>query len=205
MECFTFMKSITLILMLMTFSLSVAAVELSIPEEFVVVRVNGEEYSASLLSTETVVDLNVGQNVLVLKYAQMFDDDTEDHHITVKSKPFILLFSVPQLAELVFSYPKQNDSQSARVFAEGPLVDIVDDQGNKLAIINQSLANYNDTIMKETITRRQQIVKKSLEDNDKGQFIKTAPQSLEMLKYWWHQASEKEQSEFLEYLENTNN
>lgn len=199
------MKSIMSFFFLTCLSLTTYAVELVIPEEFVVIRVNGEEYSASLLSSETLVDLNVGQNVLVLKYAEMFDDDTEDHHITIKSKPFILLFSVAQSTNLVFSYPKQSDSEVARQYASNPTVDIVDSKGNKLAIINQSLANYNDTIMKETITRRQQIVRKSLEDNDKGQFIKTGPQTTEMLKYWWQQASEKEQNEFLEYLEETNN
>lgn len=176
------------------------AAELIVPEEFEVVRLNGEEYSAPFFSSATELYLPAGQNVLVLRYKELFDDDTEDHHITVKSKPFILLFSVGKEEKLKFSYPKQTDGEGAQQFAKAPSVRLVKSNGSAVPIITQSLATYNDTVMKETLSRRQAIVKQNLSEDDKGQFNQTGPQSLPMLKYWWQQASEKEQKQFLNFI-----
>ncbi|WOH37985.1 DUF2057 domain-containing protein [Thalassotalea fonticola] len=181
----------------------VMATELIIPDTFVVERLNGEEFSANFFASETKLALLPGQNVLVLKYSELFDDDTEDHHITVKSKPFILLFSVGKEEKLKFSYPKQTDGEGAKHFAKSPKVSLIKPNGSAVPVISQSLTTYNDTVMKETLSRRQAIVKQSLSEDDKGQFTQTGPQSLPMLKYWWQQASEKEQKEFLTFIKDS--
>ena len=75
--------------------------------------------------------------------------------------------------------------------------------GSAVPIITQSLTTYNDTVMKETLNRRQEIIKRSLSENDKGQFAQAGPQSLPMLKYWWQQASEQERKEFLSFIKDS--
>lgn len=197
------MKFLFLPLCFFITSFSALAAKLVVPEEFVVVRLNGEEYSTPFFSSATELTLSTGQNVLVLKYSELFDDETEDHHITVKSKPFILLFSVGNEETLKFSFPKQNSGESAKTYAKSPSVSLIKPNGSSVPIISQSLATYNDTVMKETLIRRQEIVKQSLNENDKGQFSQTGPQSLLMLKFWWKQASEKEQKEFLTYIKDS--
>ncbi|WNC70044.1 DUF2057 family protein [Thalassotalea nanhaiensis] len=178
----------------------VMAAELIVPDTFVVERLNGEEFSGNFFTSETKLTLQSGQNVLVLKYSELFDDETEDHHITVTSKPFILLFSVGKENTIKFSYPKQNNGESAKLFAKAPIVNLIKPNGSAVPVITQSLATYNDTVMKETLSRRQEIVKQSLNENDKGQFTQTGPQSLPMLKYWWQQASDQEKKEFLTFV-----
>ncbi|WNC70830.1 DUF2057 domain-containing protein [Thalassotalea psychrophila] len=194
------MKFLFLPLCFLITSFSALAAKLVVPEEFIVVRLNGEQYSTSFFSSTTELFLGTGQNVLVLKYSELFDDDTEDHHITVKSKPFILLFSVGKEDKLKFSFPKQNDVESAKNYAKSPIVSLIKPNGSAVPIIAQSLTTYNDTVMKETLSRRQEIVKRSLNENDKGQFTQTGPQNLLMLKYWWQQASEQERKEFLSFI-----
>lgn len=179
------------------------ATTLIVPEEFEVMRVNGEEYSSTLLATETKVELSTGQNVLVLKYVEMFDDDMEDHHITVRSKPFIILFSIGNESKLTFSYPKQADSIAARIYAKQPSVSIIAGNNTKLALINQSLNSYNDEVMKKTMQRRENIVKQSLVQEDNSRFQKQAPNSLEMLKFWWQQASEEDKTKFVEHIQDS--
>ncbi|WP_068545245.1 DUF2057 domain-containing protein [Thalassotalea crassostreae] len=193
-------KSFYLSFTLLVFSTVVSAAQLVVPEDFEVLRLNGEEFSTSLLAKSTTLELPPGQNVLVLKYSQMFDDDMEDHHITIKSKPFILLFSVSNEKSLTFSYPKQTDGELARVYAKSPDIKILDSQNRALGVINQSLSSYNDSVMKETLNRRQEIVKKSLADKDGEEFEAIGPDELSMLKYWWQQASEQDKQLFLQHI-----
>ena len=192
-------------LLLSLASLSTFAAELVLPPEFIVMRVNGEEYSTPIFLSETKVNLPTGQNVLVLKYAEMFEEDLSDSTITVKSKPFILLFSVGPTDKLSFSFAKPKDQQSASNYAKQPVVAIKQSNGQALALINQSLANYNDEVMKQTLTRRQEVVKQSLDAQDDGAFTKTSPETIGMLKYWWQQASAAEKQQFLDYIKQQNN
>jgi uncharacterized protein YccT (UPF0319 family) len=191
-------------LLLSLASLSTFAAELVLPPEFVVMRVNGEEYSTSIFLSDTKVNLPTGQNVLVLQYAEMFEQDLSDSTITVKSKPFILLFSVGPNDKLSFSFPKSIDKQSATQYAKQPVVTIKQSNGQSLALINQSLANYNDEVMKQTLARRQAVVKQSLDAKDAGAFTKTSPESIGMLKYWWQQASDADKQQFLDYIKEQN-
>ncbi|TRX56659.1 DUF2057 domain-containing protein [Thalassomonas sp. M1454] len=176
------------------------AANLLIPAEFSVLRVNGEEFSSSFIQTDTKLELNTGQNVVVLKYAEIFEDDFDDSHQTIKSEAFILLFSVANQQDLKFSYTKPKDKEQAKAFSKKPIVNIHTKSGSKLALINQSLSTYNDQVMQETISRRQEVVKQSLEVDDQTTFTKTGPDNLAMLKYWWAQASDSEKKEFLKQL-----
>lgn len=191
-------------LLLSLASLSTLAAELVLPPEFIVMRVNGEEYSTSIFLSDTKVNLPAGQNVLVLQYAEMFEEDLSDSTITVKSKPFILLFSVGPNEQLSFSFAKPKDQQSASIFAKQPVVSIKQRNGQALALINQSLASYNDEVMKQTLARRQEVVKQSLDAEDDGAFSKTSPETIGMLKYWWQQASDVEKQEFIDYIKEQN-
>lgn len=191
-------------LLLTLLPISTIAAQLTLPPEFVVMRVNGEEYSTSIFLSDTKVNLPTGQNVLVLQYAEMFEEDLSDNTITVKSKPFILLFSVGPNDKLSFSFPKSIDKQSATQYAKQPVVTIKQSNGQSLALINQSLANYNDEVMKQTLARRQEVVKQSLDAKDDGAFTKTSPETIDMLKYWWQQASEADKQQFLDYIKQQN-
>ena len=94
-------------LLLSLASLSTFAAELVLPPEFIVMRVNGEEYSTSIFLSDTKVNLPAGQNVLVLQYAEMFEEDLSDNTITVKSKPFTCCFLSPQMTNLVLAFLSQ--------------------------------------------------------------------------------------------------
>ncbi|KGJ98759.1 YccT family protein [Thalassotalea sp. ND16A] len=194
------MKS-TLLPLLLGFSMfSVTAAELIVPEDFIVQRLNGEEYSRSIFSSETTLNIPEGQNILVLQYSSIFDDDMEDHHITVASKPFILLFTVGKEATLSFSYPEQLNQQDAKRFAKSPLVKLVKPDGDAVAVMIQSLASYNDTALKQSLLRRDEIAQQRSTQGEDGIISKTSPENLAMLKYWWQQASAKEQQEFLTFI-----
>ncbi|MDG1731569.1 MAG: DUF2057 family protein [Thalassotalea sp.] len=197
------MKKFFVSLLLALLPLSSFAAKLLIPAEFSVVRVNGEEFSSSFILQETEVNLTTGQNVLVLRYNELFKGDIDDSQQTIKSESFILLFSVANDNDLKFSFAKPIDKSAAQEFSKKPVVNILDRNGSKLAVINQSLSRYNDQVMQETMMRRQEVVKKSLESGDQTTFTKTGPNNLTMLKYWWSQASDMDKQEFIKHLNTT--
>ncbi len=202
------------------FSSHVLAVKLIIPEEFVVERLNGEEFMPSLFTSETVLDVSSGQNVLVLKYAQMFEDDMEDHHTTIRSNPFILIFSVGKEQRIEVQFPEQLDTNSASDFAKKPKVVLVDENGTSLAVMNQSLSQFNDQVMKQSLTKQQALINAKTINNastDAGAFAQkndqpsvdnatspkngAGPNNIDMLKYWWLKASASEKAAFLQFTQ----
>lgn len=197
------MKKIIVSVLLFLLPTTSFAAKLLVPAEFSVLRVNGEEFSTSFILQDTEVNLTTGQNVLVLKYNDIFEDDLDDSHQTIKSEPFIILFSVASNNSLKFSFAKPIDKSAAKEFSKKPVVNIIASNGNKLAVINQSLATYNDQAMQETILRKQKMVKQSLDTGDQTTHSKTGPDNLAMLKYWWSQASDIEKQEFLKHLNTT--
>lgn len=197
------MKKTIISVLLALLPMTSFAAKLLIPAEFSVVRVNGEEFSTSLILQDTELNLTTGQNVLVLKYKERFEDDLDDSHQIIGSESFILLFSVASNNDLKFSYAKPINKSAAQEFSKKPVVNILDSNGSKLAVINQALSSYHDQVMQETIVRRQEVVKKSLESGDQTTFTKTGPDNLAMLKYWWSQASDVEKQEFIKHLNTT--
>ena len=115
-----------------------------------------------------------------------------------------MLFSVAANDKLSFSFPKSIDKKSATQYAKQPVVTIKQSNGQSLALINQSLAKYNDEVMKQTLARRQEVVKQSLDAQDDGAFTKTSPETIDMLKYWWQQASDADKQQFLDYIKQQN-
>ncbi len=188
----------------MFFSFSVfsaTAAELIVPEEFIVQRLNSEDYSRSIFSSDTKLNIPEGQNILVLKYSSIFDHDMEDHHITVASKPFIISFSVGKEVKLSFSYPEQFNQEDAKRFAKSPVVKLINPNGNAVAVMIQSLASYNDAAMKQSLLRRDEMAQQTLVQDEDGLMSKTSPGNLVMLKYWWQRASTKEKKEFLTFIQ----
>ena len=56
------------------------AVQLVVPDIYQLIKVNGQAVSSDFFSSDTVVDLKVGRNILVLKYSELFEDDDNDDH-----------------------------------------------------------------------------------------------------------------------------
>lgn len=210
-------------------SASSYAAKLVVPEEFVVERLNTETFLPSFFTKSTSLNVPSGQNVLVLKYSQMFEDDLEDHHTTVRSDAFMLIFSVGDEQEILFEFPEQLDIDSAHKFATKPMVTLLNEHGKALALLNKSLSEFNDQVMKESLTQQKIINQRALNQvvanahennfqnnqvtqtkantmqNHQGELhiepeVQASPDAIDMLKYWWLKATPKQRKAFQEFV-----
>jgi uncharacterized protein len=213
-------KLTVLLLFLSAFS---HANTLIVPAQFEVLKVDGRNYDSSFFAQRQKIKLINGKHVALLKYKELFDDPENDDHTTVKSEPFIVLFSMQgSPLELVFKVNK--DEKEARSFAESPLVRIVDTRGNEVSSKTMLLADYEQKLFQVALLTQSQESGNSVEshsniygkvrppinehsnsrENSTSAPSVVAPREaapvLEMLLYWWEQANEQQKKAFLSQL-----
>jgi uncharacterized protein len=107
------------------------AAELQVPEPFDVLSVNGKESSSSL-QRKKVLPLQVGRNVIVIEYDQLFDAVYGDSHDRIQSKPFALIFDAQADDRLTLVEPQFDSGTEAGVWAVAPAITV--QNANKQAI-----------------------------------------------------------------------
>ncbi|WP_371189225.1 DUF2057 family protein [Thalassotalea maritima] len=197
------------------------ATSVVIPSSFAVEQVNGEDIAYSFLAKQRKFPLRAGNNSLVLKYEALFEDEFEDHHHNVRSKPFIVQFALKGDEALVLQYAIPVDVSAARQFATAPQVVLIDRNNHQQAITSkiESLSSYqqrlaqlikhdNGIIVTEnTASKVNEYNDIAPETNNKQQNqeeyqTNNAPEvkSLSMLKYWWQRATQQEKQAFIDFI-----
>lgn len=179
------------------FAVKVHAITLVVPEMFIVLNVNDEEQPSNFFAQQTQLTLENGEHVLVLKYQDLFDGD--DDHTKVKSKPFVVTFTIPsQLPKqsmLTVESPLIDDVKQAKAFARKPMVTIVTDQGYALESQSQSVLRY----------QHQGKSKRAIDKNVVNRQISSCtPQknndNSSKLKCLWLSSSKEEQEAFVYFI-----
>ncbi len=99
------------------------AAELQVPEPFDVLAANGKEISSSL-QRKKVLPLQPGRNVIVLEYDQLFDAVYGDSHDRIQSKPFALIFDANTDDRLTLIDPAFESGTAAAAWAVAPTVTV---------------------------------------------------------------------------------
>ena len=213
-----FMSKVIIIL-LMTLAFNVHASVLTIPDNIIVLSVNGEEQVNSFFAKEIQLTLEQGEHVLVLKYQDIFEG--WDDHTKVTSKPFIALFTLSktqlQNSTLIMKTIVLEELAQAKRFSKNPHVVISTAQGKEIKVFNQSLIAFNAQL------RFSQLTNSNPNSNDEGEKmtgvatveniklvnadICTSNQGhiselsrLARLKCLWHASSQMEQEAFVYFI-----
>ena len=138
------MRSILLFLIcLMSFNISANVI--IFPENITVLSVNGIEQSNNFFARETQIEFSTGNQVVVLKYQDLFEGD--DDHTNVKSKPFVVLFNLSESLNakdrITVVTPNIEELSQAKAFAKNPKVKLLMGSGKEIASVNQSLIKFN--------------------------------------------------------------
>ena len=208
-----------IIILLMTLAFNVHASVLTIPDNIIVLSVNGEEQVNSFFAKETQLTLEQGEHVLVLKYQDIFEG--WDDHTKVTSKPFIALFTLSktqlQNSTLIMKTIVLEELAQAKRFSKNPHVVISTAQGKEIKVFNQSLIAFNAQL------RFSQLTNSNPNSNDEGEKmtgvatveniklvnadICTSNQGhiselsrLARLKCLWHASSQMEQEAFVYFI-----
>ncbi|WP_299798028.1 DUF2057 family protein [uncultured Shewanella sp.] len=139
------MKTLITAVVLTLASFSSIAASVSFPDSLVVTGINGEKrfdaHQPQLLK---------GENLIELRYHDIFEVNADDSGAWVKSEPLYLLANFDQQQEYQAVTPRIDSEDEAYDFIENPVITLKDSQG-----INRSIAllTHQQLMAKVLLTR----------------------------------------------------
>jgi uncharacterized protein YccT (UPF0319 family) len=203
------LNKFSLFFLLCTISFSHAfAIELVVPDVYKLIKVNGKSASSNFFSSETVIDLKRGENILVVQFSELFDNVEDDDHITIKSDPQVVLFNFKESAiEKYFMVaPTLSDGIQAQKFAESPLIaikyiDIKSGQIKSISVLNQSLTEFQADVAFKKMANKNLLPKNNFENAPNQSKVKLPADALNKLMSWWNKADNIQKKRFIEYIQ----
>jgi len=190
------------------FTSNVFAVQLAVPDIYQLIKVNGKATSSNFFSSETLVDLKLGRNIIVLRYSELFEDDDYDDHATIKSEPQIVLFTIANMKVNNYSFISPNivDEQQARQYAKAPIMKIeftdkITGKATEIDLLSKNLTEF------EAEVAFQKMEKFNLSNSVNSKHAidvkenTSSVNALEKLKQWWALADEKQKQQFIDFTE----
>jgi len=168
---------------------AVAAAELQIPEQFDVLVVNGEEASSSFSRTK-ILSLPAGRNVVIVEYDQIFDADFGDSHDRIRSAPFALVFTAAETDRLRVTAAQPKSGADARLYAKKPAVQLLNDAGKAVAMEQLPVTELAGAL----------VINSPPAPVATSQTIIAPADALQMLSYWWQQATPEQRAAFLQEI-----
>jgi len=180
----TYMRSFLLCLPFIS-TLTYAA-QIKFPEELIPLQVGENVIEHSLFSKVDEITLNEGVHKLKIKYSDLFELDYDDHEV-VESKPFWIEIQISENVNYQVIFNKPEDEIEAQAFAKSPSVTLKAISTGELVAVTKSSEP------------EKKVVAVNVTD------VKPSPKALEMLNFWWQQASKQEKERFLHDVKNKGN
>ncbi len=184
------------------------AAELIIPEQFDVLSVNGADYPFTIGLTKTV-QLEPGRNVVVLEYDKIYDAVYGDSHDRIKSAPFGVVLHVNTTDKLRLEGPHFDTGTEARRYAKSPTVTVLNAEQKAVTVqlvpvqqIGDALVTKTESVVKAESAATAAPASTSLASAPATTAPTTASKpainALDMLNYWWQQATPEQRAAFLQ-------
>ena len=198
-------RTIFLLLIFSFSSFDAFSAKLMLPENFRVLKINGEEKSFGFLALSSSVELQKGRNIIELQYRELFEGD-EDDTIKVMSLPIIIALDSNAPENLILDAPMFELEEPARVYAKSPDFKIVNEAGDLVAFSTldaekvlmsdskniSSYSDFSDSGSTPNYLATDNMNRNSVTPEDVD--------SLKLLKFWWQQASEHEKHQFMDFI-----
>ena len=207
----TTLKLATLLLIFISFSLG-AAPKLTLSKAFNIIAVNGAEYESGIFSQSKTLSLNDGLNRVAIEYEEVFDGEDGDDFDVVKSGVFLLQLYAEPNSQLSQSFIKPSDASAAKRYIKNPMFSIKKQSGESVEFnLSPMQSDKLSYILDKTKLRQNAAIDLSHLNSKKGKILQSkeakqtkesqgSSRALQMLEYWWSQASEADKKAFKETL-----
>lgn len=220
--------SLSLTLLTSVISVAVSATTLNVFDNLTVTEINNKIVEHGLLNTKSTFVLSRGSHALLLHYKDVFEDLEFAEYRVVESKPFVVKFTVNNEVSLNLNTAVINNLAQAESFAKAPALLLSDESQKEIDIVLTSVNDYKisqqvdialNTYSKqsnETDKDRSNLptttVNKAIQVKASSSILATPTvikksgntliqvNSLNMLKYWWQNASNEEKKKFKRYI-----
>ncbi|WP_448556568.1 DUF2057 family protein [Thalassotalea montiporae] len=181
---------------------SLSAKELIFPDVYEVLKVNGDSFSRGLFESESKITLPVGRHVILYRYSELFEDADNDDHVKVKSDQFVLVVNKAEETIEVLS-PRNQEEKQAREYAKSPSLTLTTSSDKKVLYQTFALADFEQrqyqSVLDTRSSNEEALAKPAMLPalpKQEGSDRKAHSRALDMLNYWWQQASEQEKTAF---------
>ncbi len=189
-----------------------AAPKLTLSKSFNIVAVNGSEYESGIFSQSKELTLNNGLNRVAIEYEEVFDGEDGDDFDVVKSGVFLLQLYAESNSQLTQSFIKPSDASAAKRYIKHPMFSIKKQSGESVEFnLSPMQSDKLSYILGKTKLRQNAAIDLSHPNRKKGKIPQSkelkqtkasveSSRALQMLEYWWSQASEADKKAFKETL-----
>lgn len=178
-------------------------------EELIPLQVNEQKVEHSFFSSVSEINLPAGVHKIKLKYKDIYEVDYDEHE-TVESKPFWLIVDIDDAnREYKLSMQRADDISAAKKYSKQPYADFEKlgstKKPKRLNAVNTKIVLATNTasapaVVTATNNIQPAVVTPVISDiNAVGPSAASSqqPSALNMLEFWWAQASEAEKKAFL--------
>ncbi|MFY8352892.1 DUF2057 family protein [Pseudoalteromonas sp. SSM20] len=195
---------ITLLLPMLSYAATVKFVEELIP-----LQVNEQKVEHSFFSSVSEINLPAGVHKIKLKYKDIYEVDYDEHE-TVESKPFWLIVDIDDAnRDYKLSIQRADDISAAKKYSKQPYADFEKlgstEKPKRLNAVNTKVVLATNVspvpaAVAATSNTQPEVVTPVISEINAVAPAAPAsqqPSALNMLEFWWSQASEAEKNAFL--------
>ena len=173
----------------------------TVPGEFNLLSIDGKKFKQLALRDGAVVKLLPGSHQFIIEYYEFFDLGGGEFE-KVGSKPMAITFTVEAGNQYVVNSVKFEDVVKAQTYAEKPIITITNttNKHSVPAVIKYNLYGKKlfATLFGKSNSESTPVPNETGSTQPSNKNVK----ALEMLKYWWETADEKQQDDFNQWLKN---
>jgi uncharacterized protein YccT (UPF0319 family) len=199
-------------------STQLLAATVNVSENLIISEVNDKTVDNGFIGQQSSFELSKGNHAFIIRYKDVFEDLDFAEERLVESQDFVVKFTITDQQKLKLSTVKIKNLKSAENFAKSPKLILLDRNNNQLPLSLEKVADYKlakqvdiavNSLASKQITPPKSpvlattatVTKKSNTTATKTSADNTLLQinSLNMLKYWWQNASNDEKQRFKQF------
>lgn len=183
------------------------AATIHVSDNLIVSEVNDKSVDNGFIDKKSSFELSEGSHALVLRYKDVFEDLDFAEERRVESQEFVVKFSITDQEQLKLSTIKIKNLAAAETFIKSPKLKLKDEHDDQLDLTLEQVSDYrlakqvdlvvNSLATKQTIQPNSSALPTVSTQKSENTLIQV--NALEMLKYWWHNASNEEKQRFKKF------
>lgn len=172
-----------------------------VPANFNLLAIDGVKYSQPVLRDGATVNVLPGSHQFIIEYQDFWNIDG-DNHEKVTSNPLSVTFAAKAGDQYSINTTPLETVEQARAFAEKPGISVVDTASKQSVSVEIKYNLYGGGLFSALFGPSNPKSAPHLDGSAKTKAPNNDGKALEMLKYWWETADEKQQSSFRQWLKN---
>ena len=199
------MPKAVLLLISAFWALSLNAAQLTIPDVFEFLALDGKEIGSSFLSHRERLELTEGKHKIALRYKDVVIDPDLGYESVINSKPFIVTLQVKQGVSYRLE-PEKSAFRDRHAFAKNPVVTLSSEAGKQPVAVKTGKPEsrqekwVRDTALKNNKPDQPPVLPETIASRQPEQPKVGKEDVGERLRYWWSQADKETRQEFMGWV-----